>query len=134
MKASPDKDVVLIVDDDEVGREALAELVAMDGFVAATAADGVEALEYLRHALPPRLIILDLSMPKMDGWQFRAEQQKDSALAKIPVVVTTARPSDEASTFDADAIFLKPLDVHLFLGVISHYLSIPKTYPGADLD
>jgi len=121
MTIPSDNDVVLIVDDDEVTRDSLAELVALDGFVAATAPDGVEALEYLRHAQPPCVIILDLTMPKMDGWQFRAEQKKDSALAGIPVIVTTARSSAEASTMEADAIFLKPLDVRLFLDVISHY-------------
>jgi CheY-like chemotaxis protein len=121
MTPSADSDVVLIVEDDEATRDALAEFVGMDGFEAATAPNGVDALEFLRHSPAPRLIILDLSMPKMDGWQFRAEQSRDPSLASIPVIVTTARPSAEASTMEADAIFFKPLDVHLFLDVISHY-------------
>jgi len=121
MTPSADGDVVLIVEDDEATRVALADLVGMDGFVAATAPNGVDALEYLRHSPRPRLIVLDLSMPMMDGWQFRAAQRRDFSLASIPVIVTTARPSAEASTMAADAIFLKPVDVHLFLDVISHY-------------
>jgi CheY-like chemotaxis protein len=123
---------VLVVDDDEVARIALAELLAMDGFQAASAANGMEALEYLRNAPPPRLIILDLSMPKMDGWQFRAEQRRDWSLASIPIIVTTARPAAEASAMDADAIFLKPLDVELFLDVIrnSRYKGLPAKRTG----
>jgi len=121
MTAFLENDVVLIVDDDEAARAALAELVEMDGYVAATANDGIEALEYLQHAPPPCLIILDLSMPKMDGWQFRTEQKRDSATANIPVVVTTAHPSAKAGTLEADAIFFKPLAVDLFLDVIRNY-------------
>jgi len=101
MTPSADSDVVLIVEDDEATRAALVEFVGMDGVVAATAPNGVDALEYLRHSPPPRLIILDLSMPKMDGWQFRAAQRRDSSLAGIPVcgeLLILAERDDEMQT------------------------------------
>jgi hypothetical protein len=63
MTTSAETDVVLIVDDDEVARTVLAELVAMDGFVAATAPDGVEALEFLRGYAPSRAH--DAGSPKL---------------------------------------------------------------------
>ena len=62
-------------------------LLAMFGFRIETACDGAEALRYLRTHPPPCLIILDLRMPGMNGWQFRDEQRSDPALANIPVIV-----------------------------------------------
>jgi len=60
-----------------------------DGYSVIAVADG-KALNYLRDAPPPGLIILDLMMPVMDGWEFLEHQSRDSALLSIPVIVTTA--------------------------------------------
>lgn len=63
-----------------------------EGWRVAQAADGLEALAYLRQQPRPDLILLDLIMPRMDGWEFRAVQKKDPNLAAIPVVLLTAVP------------------------------------------
>lgn len=110
---------VLVVDDDTDVRTALAEILELRGYLVATAANGREALAHLREApAPPDLIVLDVLMPEMDGWQFRAEQKKDAALASIPVVVVSAMR--DADNFDAAAVFHKPVNVERLLAAIAH--------------
>lgn len=94
-------------------------LLEMKGYHAAAAGNGQEALDYLREAPVPDLIILDLWMPVMDGWQFRSEQARDARLREVPVVVVTAL-GDQAG-IDADEIILKPVDVNRLLQAVSHY-------------
>jgi CheY-like chemotaxis protein len=82
--------VVLVVDDDRDIRGTLGHVLVEEGYAAAEAANGVEALRLLRAGLRPCVIFLDLSMPGMDGWDFRANQLTDPDLSTIPVVVITA--------------------------------------------
>ncbi|HVY47095.1 MAG TPA: response regulator [Minicystis sp.] len=86
---------VLIVEDDRDIRQAFAQTLAEEGYASAQARHGREALDMLRRGTAPRLILLDLMMPVMDGWQFRAEQRGDPDLATIPVVVVSADASAE---------------------------------------
>jgi CheY-like chemotaxis protein len=89
--ASHPNERILIVEDDDDIRRSLADVLEHRGYPVALAHNGLEALEYLRSApQPPRLILLDLMMPVMDGWQFCAAQQEDPSLATIPVVVLSA--------------------------------------------
>ncbi len=82
---------VLVVDDDPDIRETVIEVLEENGHSAVGACNGLEALERLRSAEElPRLILLDLMMPMMDGHAFRAEQLKDPALSPIPVIVISA--------------------------------------------
>ncbi len=84
---------LLLVDDDERVREALVALLEAQGYPVVGAANGREALDVLRvRGLRPGLILLDLMMPVMDGWQFRAAQLADAELATVPVVVFSAHP------------------------------------------
>lgn len=110
---------VLVVEDDEDAREAIIDLLQMKGYKAVPARNGKEALDYLNRGPAPVLILLDLWMPVMDGWQFRREQIKDSRLAKIPVVVITAL-SDRAD-IDANEIIIKPIDIDQLFRTIRHY-------------
>jgi len=80
---------VLIVDDDEEIRETLRELLSDEGFDVVEAGDGADALTRLSDGAQPNVILLDLMMPNMDGWQFHREIQKDSTLSSIPIVVMT---------------------------------------------
>jgi CheY-like chemotaxis protein len=80
---------VLVVDDDRDIRELLVELLASEGYEVASAPDGRRALAEAR-ARRPDVILLDLMMPVMSGWEFREAQLRDPALADIPVVVVTA--------------------------------------------
>lgn len=89
MKAPPIE--VLIVEDDEGLRDAMTDTLSDAGYTSAAAGNGREALEWLSDApAPPKLILLDHMMPVMDGWQFRIERQKSSALLAIPLVVLSA--------------------------------------------
>jgi CheY-like chemotaxis protein len=81
---------ILVVDDDREVRDALTELLETDGYQVVVAANGVAALAAARRGPAPCAILLDLMMPHMDGWDFRAEQRRDPALKNVPVVVITA--------------------------------------------
>ncbi len=85
---------VLVVDDDRDIRDVLTDALEAEGYLVVTAADGQEALNWLRSAAErPCIILLDLMMPRMDGVQFRTELLNDGELAHIPVVVLSADPS-----------------------------------------
>src|SRR5439155_12214990 len=84
---------VLVVEDNGEVRQALVALLEAEGYHVAEAVDGVSALRLLRTgAVQPCLIVLDLMMPRMSGWDFRMEQSSDLRLADIPVVVVSADP------------------------------------------
>src|SRR3982074_3818832 len=86
---SPNKNILVVEDDPDI-RAALTQILSDDGYAVATAANGQEAIDHLRRTSPPALILLDLMMPVMDGWQFRSHQKQDPALKSIPVVIVTA--------------------------------------------
>lgn len=110
---------VLVVDDDIGALEALSDLLDADGYAVAQARSGREALDYLRANPLPRLIILDLLMPEMDGWQFLEERKKDGKLADVPVVVLTALGPGVA--IEASAVLYKPLNVERLLRKVREY-------------
>jgi CheY-like chemotaxis protein len=83
-------DTVLIVDDDSAVRTALKELFETEGYAVAVASNGRAALNHLGAGLRPCVVLLDLMMPVMDGWDFRTEQLKDPVLKEIPVFIITA--------------------------------------------
>jgi CheY-like chemotaxis protein len=112
---------VLIVEDDEDLREMMAQLLTLEGFDAAAVANGREALEYLHNADKPELILLDLMMPVMDGWEFRRHQQADPELAPVPVIVLSALDQSRAAKVDATAFLKKPLDFDRLLDLVRTY-------------
>jgi CheY-like chemotaxis protein len=82
---------ILVVDDDDGTLEAIAELLRGAGYATSTATTGVDALLHLRHSRPD-LLLLDLIMPDMDGWQLLERLREDTELARPPIVVMTAWP------------------------------------------
>jgi len=80
----------MVIDDDHDIRATLGALLEDEGYRTVLAKNGREALQLLRGGLIPRAIVLDLMMPVMDGWSFRAEQRIDPDLRDIPVVVLSA--------------------------------------------
>jgi CheY-like chemotaxis protein len=102
---------VLIVDDDEASRELMTKVLRLTGFGTVTAENGADALKYLRTGGDACIILLDLMMPVMDGFEFRREQLSEPRLAAIPVVVLSAIASTRASEFQGCAIFDKPVNV-----------------------
>ena len=81
---------VFVVNDDRETTEAIKALLEFDGHKVETASDGGVALSKLRRGLRPCIVVLDLMMPVVDGYQFRAAQLKDPELAEIPVIVCSA--------------------------------------------
>jgi CheY-like chemotaxis protein len=113
--------MILLVEDDDDVREAVAEVLREHGYDVAWAADGAEAMRALRSGLRPSAILLDLMMPVMDGFAFRAEQRSDPALAPIPVIVVSAGRSLErdACALGAAARIEKPARVEDLLATIA---------------
>lgn len=105
---------ILIVDDDAGSRKALAEVLTDEGYSVATAGDGADAMTYLRQGHRPRVILLDLMMPGVDGWDFRAEQKRDTALADIPVIAISAA----GKLMDADHSLRKPIKIEALLKLL----------------
>lgn len=112
---------VLIVEDDADLREMMAQLLALEGFGAATVANGLEALEYLEGGDRPDVILLDLMMPIMDGWEFRRKQQSLPALANVPVIVLSALDPRRAADVNAVAFLKKPLDFDRLLELVRRF-------------
>jgi len=107
-------DVVLVVDDDDGIRQALELALQLDNHSVALACDGVEALAWLRDHHLPCLILMDLMMPRMDGWQLLEQLRRDERLAHVPVVVITAFRHDLGSAA-ALPILRKPIELDALL-------------------
>jgi CheY-like chemotaxis protein len=114
---------ILVVEDDTVIRETMALVLQMEGYAVTGAANGQEALNYLRQTERPALILLDLMMPVMDGWEFRKEQQQDPTLADIPVVLVSAAGTvqEKAAALDAEGFLQKPIEVEQLLTTVQRY-------------
>ena len=115
---------VLIVEDNEGTREALALLLQTAGYTTAEVTNGREALTYLRSHEPPRLVLLDLMMPVMDGWEFLRERRNDAALSAIPVVLFTAAGGLEGpavSALGASDVLHKPANPDDLLAAVGRY-------------
>jgi CheY-like chemotaxis protein len=121
MTASP---TICVVDDDEDIREILLDILCFEGYEVVLAKDGLEALERLR-AMERRccLILLDLMMPGMNGWEFRREQLEDPALEAIPVLLLTGAGGATHTTVDLNAAgtLEKPVELDRLLEAISRH-------------
>ncbi len=110
---------VMIVEDDRDTREMLGRFLELEGFDVHTAANGRQALDSLIAGDPASVILLDLMMPVMDGWQFRAAQINDPRVSHIPVVVVTAAGAREKiPPINADGWVSKPIDLDRLLATI----------------
>ena len=112
---------VLVVEDDPDSREVFAELLRGEGHRVVAVASGAAALAYLRDQERPSVILLDMLMPEMDGWQFRKAQQANPKFADIPVVVVSAlrTVANSAMRFGAAAFLPKPIAPEDLIGAIS---------------
>jgi CheY-like chemotaxis protein len=114
---------VLVVEDDLAIRETLSELLEDEGYQVQSAENGREALDRLRGGHPPRLILLDLMMPVMNGWEFRQAQRRDPTLSNIPVVVLSADDplADKVSGMAVAGYLAKPFEFEALLATIRQY-------------
>ncbi|HEY7474068.1 MAG TPA: response regulator [Vicinamibacterales bacterium] len=113
---------VLVVDDDADMRHLTETVLAYAGIPTVCAVNGQEALETAR-AVRPSVILLDLMMPVMDGYEFRARQLQDPTLRRIPVICVTAVPPHESDTrtLQVDACVHKPIDWEELLREVLKY-------------
>jgi len=110
---------ILVVDDDPDLRRVLVSILVDEGYGVVEAANGADALEILREDRSFILILLDLVMPVLDGWQFREEQSGDPALALIPVVaMSTYASHGEHVPPQATPYLEKPFRASVLLGII----------------
>jgi CheY-like chemotaxis protein len=114
---------VLIVEDDDLTREALESILTSNGCTAAGVANGREAINYLHRNPRPDLILLDMMMPVMNGWEFRSQQKRDPELAPIPVVVCSAVGDiqQEVSLVGAEGCLQKPINADQLLDTVRHF-------------
>ena len=115
---------VLIVDDDEDVREDFRGVVERAGHDVVMAENGRVALDILLAAAPePRLVLLDLKMPVMDGWELLALMRSYNRLSRIPVILITATTMREAARPAFEAILMKPVTEEALLEAIGIVLS-----------
>jgi CheY-like chemotaxis protein len=124
--------MLLVVDDDEDIRESVRFVLEEEGYEVVTASNGAHALEQLRQGPRPCLILLDLMMPVMSGWDFMAEQRKDAALADIPVVVITADADarEQALSLRAAGLVKKPFKLARLVEAIEQHAHPPRREAG----
>jgi CheY-like chemotaxis protein len=120
----PKPGYVLIVDDDQAIREMLSETLDDAGYQVVSVEHGKLALAHLFETPTlPGVILLDLMMPVMNGWEFLEQKQADTRLAAIPVIVLSARPTmqHEAYTTYVDEFLQKPIDILPLLEIVGRY-------------
>jgi CheY-like chemotaxis protein len=115
---------ILVVEDNFLTREALLIVLSKQGYEIEGAADGQEALVCLEQREQPDLILLDLTMPRMNGWQFLEQRQRTPSLACIPVIVLSAEDQAVGSKvrcLGADDFLAKPVDSEVLLQIVGGY-------------
>lgn len=116
---------LLVVEDEENVRESVAALLEVEGYDVATADNGAQALSILRNDPDPfAAVILDLMMPQVDGWAFRARQRKQPAISDIPVVVLSGvdKLHRELEDLEPAAVLQKPVSVNELLATLDEIL------------
>jgi len=118
---------ILVVDDDPAIVDIITQVLAAEGYVTRACRNGLEALDVLNEWRPD-LILLDLWMPKMDGWEFRRRQLALDRARDVPVVLLSAggRLEEHARTLDAAAAIPKPFDLTDLLSVVDAVLNHPN--------
>ena len=119
---SPPTDPVLLVEDNDHTRSALARLLRYRGYHVVEMRDGQDAWDYLRHGGRACVIVLDLMMPRLDGRRFRANQLQNAECARIPVVVFTA---DQGEPLPDVVGYVRKTDPGALLDLIDLAVHVP---------
>jgi CheY-like chemotaxis protein len=129
---------VLVVDDDPDVRAALEQLLTDEGFTVVAASDGAQGLQFA-DIWPPRVVLLDIHMPVLDGRGFLAAWRIDPNVADIPVAILSSEPIDRTILDQADGWMTKPVDAERVLATVTALLlggRAPRSagQPAADPD
>jgi len=117
--------IVLVVEDDRDLCEALGYLLPLEGFDVICVGDGAAALDYLREAPSPCLVLLDLMLPKIDGARVREALRRDPRLGAIPVVILSSRTDTPLAARRLGAGYLtKPFEVGALLDTVRQYAAV----------
>jgi two-component system response regulator CpxR len=114
---------VLVVDDDRVIRDSLREVLRAEGYDVVIAENGAVALQIIRSRLRPDVVVLDLMMPVMSGWEVLEQLETDASVRDIPVLVVSAMGAPLASSGQHGGVRMslpKPPDVDTLLAAIEH--------------
>jgi CheY-like chemotaxis protein len=114
-RAKPNGCRVLVVDDDEDSREAIAQLLEQQGYTAARADNGKAALDHLLAGFDPDLVLTDLLMPVMSGWELHAAMKARLAWASIPIVILAGMSPEQRGQLSVEDAFEKPMDLSVLL-------------------
>jgi two-component system cell cycle response regulator DivK len=132
--AAAARPLILVVDDVGDNREMYAEFLEYEGYQVAQARTGVEALA-LAQNVAPALIVMDLSMPGMDGWEAARRLKADARTKSIPVLVVSAHAlrgtEERAREAGADSFLRKPCLPEDLSAKVAAMLTPPTTGPGA---
>jgi CheY-like chemotaxis protein len=109
---------VLVVDDDTNLREGLCDILVEEGYMVDGAKDGADALEHLHDFALPDVVLLDLWMPGMDGYEFLKRRQQDELLKDVPVIVISATSDPDRLHFPLVATLNKPVNLTTLLRMI----------------
>ena len=116
-------ETILIIEDEADIRESLADVLGLRGYDVATVVNGREALERLEAGLTPCLIILDLMLPVMSGWEFRRQQLANDKWAEIPTVLLSGITNlpGESQRLRAVSFLPKPIDFASLYNTVDGY-------------
>jgi CheY-like chemotaxis protein len=114
---------VMIVDDDNDIRDAISQILEYEGYEVLQASNGQEGIDRLRDQQKPGLILLDLMMPVMNGWQFRTELQSNPILKEIPVVILSADGNiqQKSENIGVAGYLKKPIQLDTLLDTVKRY-------------
>lgn len=114
---------ILLIEDNTDLRETLEDILRYEGYNIISVANGEQAIQHLKSQPTPCLILLDLMMPVMSGWEFRSQQLRDPEIAAIPVVIISGAGDvqKQAALLNVAEFLTKPIEVSLLLEVVRRH-------------
>jgi CheY-like chemotaxis protein len=112
---------ILVVEDDADSRSALCDALIDAGYMPFAVGDGVEALDHLRTGARPNLIVLDLMLPRIDGWRFLSILADEPELSAIPVLVCTGAVDPHPPGVPRDHVLQKPIKLDALMEFVTRY-------------
>ena len=112
---------VLVVEDDRDLQDAIVGILQDEGIACHGTPDAWEAIDWMA-VHEPKLVILDMMMPRMNGWEFLEHRKRDPRLGRIPVIVVTAAAQARLEQMPVDGILMKPVGRATLVNAVKRYL------------